>query len=96
MHCGIVKSGPRPHSKLAAWISDAFVDEIIVESEVVVDAEVEVGAEVEAGADFPFVHHADGRSDPFAYIIYTMCKSCYLVDNVFAELDTLPSIIYSC
>ena len=41
-----------------------------------------MGAEVEVGADFPFVHHADGRSDPLVYVIYTTCKSCYLVDSV--------------
>ena len=54
----------------------AFVDDIIQESEVAVDAEVEVGA------DSPFVHHADGRSDRLAYVIYTTCRSCYLVDSV--------------
>ena len=46
------------------------------------DADLEVGAEVEVGADSPFVHHADGRSDRLAYVIYTMCRSCYLVDSV--------------
>ena len=67
-----------------------------MESEVAVDAEVEVRAEeVEVGADSPLVHHTDGRSDPLAYIIHTMCKSCYLVDSVCMELDTLPSNIYS-
>ena len=50
------------------------------------DTEVEVGIEV--GADYPFVHHTDGRSGPLAYVIYTMYKSCYLVDSV-----CLPSII---
>ena len=53
------------------------MDDIIQESEFAVDAEVEVGAEVEA--DSPFVHHADGRSDRLAYVIYTTCRSCYLV-----------------
>ena len=45
----IVKSGPRPHAKLAHGFLNlgAFVDDIIQESEVTVDAEVEVGAEVE-------------------------------------------------
>ena len=57
------------------------MDGIIQESEVAVDAEVEVRAEVEVGADSPFVHHADGRSDRLAYVIYTMCRSCYLVDK---------------
>ena len=46
-----------------------------MESEVAVDAEVEV----EVGADSPFVHHADGRSDRLAYVIY---RSCYLIDSV--------------
>ena len=55
------------------------MDDIIQESEVAVDAE---GAEVEVGADSPFVHHADGWSDHLAYIIYTTCRSCYLVDSV--------------
>ena len=50
-----------------------------MESEV--DSEVEVWAEVEVEAHSP-VHHADGRSDPLAYIIHTTCKSCYLVDSV--------------
>ena len=59
---------------------DAFVDDIIQESEVAVDAEVEVGVEV--GADSPLVHNTDGRSDRLAYVIYTMCRSCYLVDSV--------------
>ena len=40
------------------------------------------GAEVEVGADSPFVHHADGWSDCLAYVIYTTCRSCYLVDSV--------------
>ena len=53
-----------------------------MESEVAVDVEIEVGAEVEVGADSPFVHHADGRSDPLAYVICTTCRSCYLVDSV--------------
>ena len=53
------------------WIS-AFVD---VESEVAVDAEVEVGA------DFPFVHHADGWSDPLACVIYTTCLLLGTVDS---------------
>ena len=51
------------------------MDDIIQESEVAVDAEV-------VGADSPFVHHADGRSDRLAYVIYTTCRSCYLVDSV--------------
>ena len=58
----------------------------------------DVGAEVEVGADSPLVHNTDGRSDRLAYVIYTTCRSCYLVDSVAwdnAELDTLPSIIYS-
>ena len=58
------------------------MDDIIQESEVAVDAEVEVGAEVKVGADSPFVYHADGRSDCLAYVIYTTCRSCYLVDSV--------------
>ena len=58
------------------------MDDIIQESEVAVDAEVEVEAEVEVGADSLFVHHADGRSDRLAYVIYTTCRSCYLVDSV--------------
>ena len=55
------------------------MDEIIAESEVAVDAEVEVRAEVEVGADSPFVHQADGWSDPLAYVIYTTCKPCMLL-----------------
>ena len=58
------------------------MDGIIEESEVAVDAEVE-GAEVEVGADSPLVHNTDGRSDRLAYVIYTTCRSCYLVDSVF-------------
>ena len=50
-----------------------------MESEVAVDAEVEVGVEIEVGAGSP---HTDGRSDPLACVIYTTCKSCYLVDSV--------------
>ena len=45
MNYDVVKSRPRPHAKLAAWISEPR-DNIIQESEVAVDAEVEVGAEV--------------------------------------------------
>ena len=42
-----------------------------------------MGAEVAVGKWelTPFIHHADGRSDPLAYIICTMCKSCYLVNG---------------
>ena len=59
------------------------------------DAEVEVGTEVEVGADSPLVHNTYGRSDRLAYVIYTTCRSCYLIDRDNAKLDTLPSIIYS-
>ena len=58
------------------------MDGIIQESEVAVDAEVKVGAEVEVGADSPLVHNTGGRSHCFAYVIYTTCRSCYLVDSV--------------
>ena len=40
-----------------------------------------MGAEVEVGADLSTTC-TDGRSDPLAYVIYPMCKSCYLVDSV--------------
>ena len=40
------------------------------------------GAEVEVRADSPLVHNTDGRSDRLAYVIYTTCRSCYLVDSV--------------
>ena len=55
------------------------MDGNIHESEVAVDVEVEVGSEVEVGA---LVHNSDGQSDRLAYVIYTTCKSCYLVDSV--------------
>ena len=58
------------------------MDGVIQQSEVAVDVEVEVGAEVEVRADSPLVHNTDGRSDRLAYVIYTTCRSCYLVDSV--------------
>ena len=79
-----VKSRPHPHAKLAVWILslDAFVDDITQKSEVAVDTEVEVGGEVEVQADSQVVHCTDGRSDRLAYVIYTTCRSCYLLDSV--------------
>ena len=52
-------------------------------------------AEVKVGADSPLVDNTDWRSDRLAYVIYTTCRSCYFLDSINAELDTLPSIIYS-
>ena len=53
-----------------------------------------MGAEDEVGADsFCPPHKINGRSDPLAYVIYTTCKSCYLVfvwDN--AELDSITHV----
>ena len=49
-----------------------------MESEVAVDAEVEVGAEVGSGS--PFVHHADGQSDPHMQVM--------LLGRHELELDT--------
>ena len=43
MNYDILKSGRRPHAKLAAWISEPSYIYIIQESKVAVDAEVEVG-----------------------------------------------------
>ena len=70
-----------------------------MESEVAVDAEVEVGAEVEVRGDTPFLSSMQmggvipwpTSSTPRAghVIMYTV----FVWDN--AELDTLPSIIYS-
>ena len=55
-----------------------------MESGVAAEAEVEVAAEVEVGADYPFVHHiiSYGWSNPSANIIYTTCKSFFLVDSL--------------
>ena len=47
------------------------------------------------GADSPLVHNTDGQSDRLlAYVIYTTCRSCYLVVGK-CELDTLPSITHT-
>ena len=34
---------------------------------------------------FPLVLNTDGRSDRLAYVIYTTCRSCYLVDSGYSS-----------
>ena len=59
------------------------------------DAEVEVGAEVEVRADSPLVHNTDGQSDHLAYVIYTTCRSCYLVASGIMRSWILFLLLYT-
>ena len=55
------------------------------------DAEVEVGLKLKRELTL-LLSTTDGRSDHLAYIIYTTCRSCYLV---FVWGSTLFLLLYT-